>query len=193
MKTKALLFVAIIFFGSCASLRELAAFSKCQFRMDKLTNPNLAGVRIDNKRSLSDLNLIDAGKVTAAFLTGHLPLSFTLNVQAKNPNSTLAAINKLDWIAMLDDVQMASGTLNNRIEIAPNNGQTNIPITISVDLKEILSGRSKDALTNLAFNLTDQNGQPTKVKLKVKPTLMFGSVPVNYPGYITLTKEFKAN
>lgn len=160
--------------------------------MDKLTQPELAGIRIDNKKSISDLNMMDAGKISAALLSGRLPLTFNLNVVAQNPNATLAAMNKMEWIALLDDVEVVRGMVNDRVEIPANNGKTNIPVKISVDLKEVLSSKSKDALLNLAFNLTDPSGQPSRVKLKIKPTLMLGSIPVNYPGYITLSKEFKA-
>lgn len=193
MKTKALFVCIVIFFSSCDALKELSAFSKCQFRMDTLTQPELAGVRLDNKNSINDLTILDATKVTTAFLSGNMPLSFNLNVEAKNPNPTQAAINKLEWIAILDGVEMVSGVLNDRIVIAPNNGKTMIPVKISVDLKEVLSGKSKDALINLAMNLSDPNGKPSRVKLKVKPTLLLGSVPIDYPGYITLTQDFKAN
>lgn len=161
--------------------------------MNTLTQPELAGVRLDNKNSFSDLSILDATKVTTAFLSGTLPLSFTLNVEAKNPNPTQAAINKLEWIAYLDDMQMLQGVLNDRIVIAPNNGKTMIPVKINVDLTEVLSGKSKEALVNLAMNLSDPNGKPSNVKLKVKPTLLLGSVPIDYPGYITLSQEFKAN
>lgn len=193
MKTKAFLFCIVILLGSCDALKELSAFSKCQFRMDTLTQPELAGVRLDNKNSFSDLSLLDATKVTTAFFAGNMPLSFNLNVEAKNPNATQAAINKLEWIAILDDVEMVSGILNERIVVAPNNGKTIIPVKISVDLKDVLSGKSKEALVNLAMNLSDPNGKPSRVKLKVKPTLLLGTMPVDYPGYITLTQDFKAN
>lgn len=192
MKIKAILFCSIILLNSCAALKELSTFSKCQFRIDKLTQPEIAGVRIDNKNSFSDLSIVDAGKVTASLLTGRLPLTFNLNVQAKNPNPTLAAMNKMDWIAMLDGVEVLRGSSNDRVEIAANGGTTMIPLKISVDLKEVLSGKSKDALLNLAFNLADPQGNPSRVKLKIKPTIMLGNVPVQYPGYITLSKQFKA-
>lgn len=160
--------------------------------MGKLTQPEIAGVRIDNKNSISDLNLIDAGRITTSLLAGKLPLTFNLNVEAKNPNSTLAAMNRMEWIAILDNVEVLRGAVNDRVEISPNNGTTTIPVKISVDLKEVLSSKSKDALLNLAFNLTDPKGNPSRVKLKIRPTLMLGSVPVQYPGYITLSQNFKA-
>lgn len=188
----AILAFLLSFAVSCDQIKELATFTKCTFRMKTLTNAELAGVNIQNKSKISQFSLSDAAKVTLAYAKGSLPVSFTLNIEGKNPNTVKASMAKMEWIAYIDDVQISSGTNSERIEIAPNNGTSDIPIQISFDLKKVITKESKDAFVNFGLNLTDASNQPTRVSLKIKPTINIGGVPVTYPGYFTVTKEFGA-
>ena len=177
---------------SCSTLKELVALSKCQFKMGTLKNPKLAGVKILEKKEFSDLTIIDAGRVTAAMIKGKLPLEFTLNIDVRNPNKKMAALNRLDWIAYIDDVEIVHGTMDKRIEIQPNNGVASIPLIVKTDLKQIFKKESRNALLNLGFNLADVNEQPTRVTLMVKPTIMVGKKEMRYPGYISVKQEFSS-
>jgi len=149
----------------------------------------LAGVNIQNKDAMSDLSIMDLAKIGGVIAGGSLPLSFDLNIQAKNPNPGTAAMNKLDWILIIDDVEMTRGVLNQRVEI-PSNMISAFPLAMNLNLMESLSGKSGDALINFALNLAGSSDRPTKIKLKAKPTIMIGSKPIEYPGYITIKHEF---
>ena len=63
-------------------------------------------------------------------------------------------------------------------------------LTISSE-KEV-NNESKDALLNFGFNLADAGNKPTRVGLKLKPTINVGGIPITYPGYIDLGTEFGA-
>jgi len=169
---------------------EATRLSKCEFRIHSVRDLDLAGIDIQNMDSYTDLGLFEAGKLTAAVLQGYVPLKFTLNVQSKNPNDKLAALNKLDWILHVDDIEMTRGVLNERIEIAPNGGQTMIPLSISVDLLEILSGDSGEAVKNFGFNLAGTGDKPTRIMIKLKPTVYVSGQPIEYPGYIKVKTKF---
>jgi hypothetical protein len=189
-------FIAIVFlflWQSCDVLKEVVSFSKCEFRVTTLEKPRLAGIDISSKNKLSDFRLTDAAKLTQAFLAGRLPLTFTLNVEAKNPNPTTAAISRLDWIAYIDDVKVVEGTTDKRIVIPANNGVKEIPLYISTDLRDLLSGKSKDAVINFGLNLANASKKPTRVSLKVKPSVEVSGVMMTYPGYFTLNQEFSSN
>lgn len=163
---------------------------KCDFRMKTLTNTKLAGISIQNLKSFSDLNFLNAGSLTKAYLSGNVPLNFQLNIEGKNPNSTVAKIAKFDWILLIDNVQMVSGTNQQEYQIPANGGTQLIPLNISVNLLEVINNESKSALLNFAFNLADAGNKPTRVDLKIKPTIYVGSIPITYPGYIDLGTEF---
>ncbi|HRS54459.1 MAG TPA: hypothetical protein P5250_07105, partial [Bacteroidales bacterium] len=143
-----------------------------------------------NLTNFSQLNLIDAAKITSAVANGTLPLSFVLNVEAKNPNPVKASMNKLEWILFIDDIEMINGILNKKIEIAPSGGISVFPILMQMDLKKILSGKSGDALLNFGFNLAGAGNKPTRITLKAKPSIMIGNSTITYPGYISINNEF---
>jgi len=182
-------FSAIII-NSCSQLKEMATLTKCQFKLKSVENISLAGVNIQNLTNFSQLNLIDAAKITSAVANGTLPLSFVLNVEAKNPNPVKASMNKLEWILFIDDIEMINGILNKKIEIAPSGGISVFPILMQMDLKKILSGKSGDALLNFGFNLAGAGNKPTRITLKAKPSIMIGNSTITYPGYISINNEF---
>jgi hypothetical protein len=87
-------------------------------------------------------------------------------------------------------VQIATGSLERRIEIPANGGTAIIPLQLNTDLVEILNKDSRQALVNFGLNLADAGNRPTRVSLKVKPTILIGAVEINYPGYFTVTHDF---
>ncbi len=198
---KANAFVAIIltltFLAGCDVLeqaRQVAMLSKCEFKLSSVDQLRLAGVNIQQVKKLSDLNMMDAAKITTAALSGgSLPLNFTLNVEARNPNATTAGMTRLDWILFIDDIQMVSGVNEQRVQIPGNGGTGILPLTIGIDLKQALKGKSGDAIANFGLNLAGAGNKPTRITLKAKPTIMVGSQTIAYPGYLTIQNEFTSN
>ena len=186
--------VTSIAFSACDILdqaRQVAMLSKCEFRLSSVDQLKLAGVNIQQVKKLSDLSLLDAAKITTAAVSGSsLPLNFTLNVEVKNPNAGTAGLTKLDWILFIDDIQMVSGVNEQRVQIPGNGGTGTIPLTIGVNLKEVLKGKSGDAIANFGLNLAGAGNKPTRITLKAKPTIMVGSQYIAYPGYLTVQNEF---
>lgn len=176
--------------SSCSFLKEMAALGKCEFRMTTLEDPELAGIDIDRVRSFSDLGLTDMGIITASIVKGELPLAFTLNIEARNPNPATAAMNKLEYMAFIDDVQVASGAMDRRVEIPPGGGIATIPLRLNTDLIDILGKDSRQALVNFGLNLADAGNKPTRVSLKVKPTILVGGLEIVYPGYFNVKYDF---
>jgi hypothetical protein len=188
------LILSLAWFSSCSVLEQTSQmknFGKCDFRLESTENMKLAGVNIQDKSAMSELSITDIARIGSAVAGGSLPLVFDLNIEAKNPNPVLAAMNKLEWILLIDDAEMTRGVLDQRIEI-PANMTTSFPVAINFDLMKALSGKSRDALINFALNLAGMSNEPTKIKLKAKPTIYFGTTPVEYPGYITIKHEFGA-
>ena len=140
---------------------------------------------------MTDLSLLEMSKIGSVLAGGTLPLTFDLIVQIRNPNQGMAAMNKLDWILILDDIEMTRGVLNERIEI-PAQSESTFPVAMNMDLVKSLSGKSGEALINFALNLTGSGSRPTQIKLKAKPAIMLGPTPIEYPGYITIKEEFGA-
>lgn len=185
--------VTLILLGGCDILEQagqVANLTKCQFRLKNVDQLRLAGVNIQQVNQLSDLTFMDAARITAAATGGNLPLNFTLNVEAKNPNGAIAGLNRLDWILLIDNIEMVSGTNEQSIQIPANGGTSTIPLTIGINLKEALKGRSADAIANFGLNLAGAGNQPTRITLKAKPSIMVNGRSIAYPGYLTIENEF---
>ena len=185
-------FFLVLALSGCRQLRELRSFSRCEFRLGTVQNPTLAGVNVQNVRSIQDVNLVQAGQITAAYASGSLPLDLTLNVDIRNPNNTPAALNQLEWILLIEGKEIVAGLVNERVSINPNGGVSTLPVRISTDLRKILDNNRQEAL-NAAFGLTGSDGKPSpKVTLKVKPAIMIGKTTLRYPGYINVNTNFGA-
>jgi LEA14-like dessication related protein len=183
----------MIFSNGCGVVQQaqqLTNLINCDFRIANVQNIYLAGINIQNLQNIKSLNLTDAARIMVAVAGNSLPLTFQLNIEGRNPNSSPAGMNKLDWMLYIDNIQMTTGSINNRFTIPPNNGTTMIPIQISVNLKQVLQGKSLDAIANFAFNLAGAGNRPTRITAKIQPTIMIGQTALTYPGYITINTNF---
>ena len=187
------LLISLIIIGSCNILEqasELQTFSRCEFRLKSVQNIRLAGVSVQQINQISDLTLMEMARLTTAFVSKDMPFKLTLNVEVQNPNQSKAALNELEWILFIDNIEMTSGMLTQRIEIPPHGGLAVMPVSIGVDLFDVLSGESADAVINFALNLAGAGNRPTRIMLQAKPTIYVGTKAIAYPGYIKIENEF---
>ncbi|WP_299455816.1 LEA type 2 family protein [uncultured Microscilla sp.] len=175
---------------SCRSIRQGKVLSKCEFRLESLQDISLANVRIDKVKSLTDLNLLDAGRITLAFArNSSLPMDLTANIEVKNPNKKTAGLNELRWILYIDDVKMAEGESKQRFEV-PAQGTNILPLKVNLDLKKAMRGKSRSALLKFAFNMAGFGSSASRVKIRAKPSFKVLGGTIRYPGYIKITKEY---
>lgn len=194
-KLKIIIIIALLVTSvSCDVLKqatELTSFVKCKFRLHTIENLKLAGVNIQEIKSMSDLNFLDAAKLTAALSSNKLPMSFILNIQVQNPNQNQAAMNRLDWQLFIDETEITQGILTQRLEIPANETGT-LPLLLTFDLKEVFKKESGNSLLNLVFNLVGAGNEPSHLSLNAKPTIIVGTREIVYPGYITIKNEFNS-
>lgn len=187
---KSLVLVSItLILSSCTQLQQLQNIAKCEFRLNSVENVRLAGVNVQNINSLNQFGITDVAKLSAAYLSNELPLDLKLNIDVRNPNPTAAALSALDWIFLIDDIEMTRGIINQRFQI-PASQTSNIPLLLNFDLKKVLSGKSQNALVNFALNLAGSGDKPTRLALKAKPTIQIGSVNIPYPSYLNIKTDF---
>ena len=182
----------LLLFPGCSILSELTALTKCEFSFHSAQNPSVCGIDISNRRSYSDFGLMDGQVIAGNLLKGTLPFGITANVEVMNPGVNTAAVNSIEWIAFIDDIQVAQGTVTDRIEIAPGGGKSMIPVRIQADLFDYLEGDNPSTMLNFALNLVDAGNQPTRLSMKIKPSVVIGGQSVYYPGFFTITKEFSS-
>lgn len=189
---------AIMNFGCSGVMDAITNIQRLQFKLDKVTGMKVANVPLSNFSSISNIGVIDAANLLAAFTSGKLPVQFTLNVLAKNPNDgtggtkqSSAVIENLAWRLFIDSKETINGNVGNIT--VPGVGQsTNIPILMSFDLLKFFSNGQYNDLINLALALGGSSGSSSRITLKVKPTVSTILGPITYPGeFDVVDREFR--
>jgi hypothetical protein len=193
MKRTILMLAVVLVIASCAQIKQLTTLLSCDFRVSTVDNINMAGINVQKIKSFTDLTFTDGAKLLSAVAGGTLPLNMTVNIEAKNPNPQMAALNKLDWILLIDGIEMATGSTTKRVEVPPNNGTGIFPIQVTADLAKVLSGQSGKNMVNFGLNLAGYGSRPTRITVKAKPTIMIGRSAIEYPGYINIKSEYGGN
>ena len=66
-----------------AAVQQAKTFAQCKFAISKLDQMNMAGINVDNLKSVNDLNLLQAAKLATTYASGSLPLSVTANLKIR--------------------------------------------------------------------------------------------------------------
>ena len=178
--------------NSCSVLSELSALKKCEFRLYSFQDPAVCGIDMSDRRSLSDFTFLDGQLIAANLLRGTLPFDITLNMEVKNPGNNTAAVNSIEWVAYVDDLEVAAGVVDRRIEVPPLGGLAIVPVKIHADLIDYMEGNNPKTMMNFALNLVGTSDQPSNLSMKIKPSLLVAGQTIQYPGFFTITHEFSA-
>ena len=172
----------------CATLREIAALRTVAFSLDRVDNVRIAGVRVDDKRSYSDLSAVETARIAAAIVTKRVPLDLVVHVRAENPrdNQVSARLVDLDWTLFLENRETVSGKLAGT-HLLPPGEPVDVPIGAQLDLLEFFNGSGRD-LVDLALGIAGQGGSPKEVRLEALPTIQTSLGPIRYPGRIVIRR-----
>jgi LEA14-like dessication related protein len=172
--------------GTGNGLTSAYNVTKCEYKYNSISNLNLSGMNLS--KGVSPLQV---PKVIAALsgASSSVPLDFTLNLNVKNPNATVAALNGLEYIINIDDIQFTTGKVNQAMTIAAGETQ-NLPLNIGVDIATLMKGQSKTAVQNIVKNFVGVGSEKSNVTVQIKPTFMMGSMPITSPFYIPVSFSF---
>ncbi len=189
MKNKYLyILMLFITMSGCSVYQSIVNLSRLQFKLGAVNGFTVNGVSLSGKSSLSDFNSIDILKISQAVASGTLPVSFVLNVQAKNPNdgtggypNTSATITEFPWRLLINDKETISGSLKNGVTI-PGTGQiSNIPLQMNLDLVRFFQNKGYEDLINLALAIGGNKGSSSNLTLYAQPTVSTSLGPIKYP------------
>jgi hypothetical protein len=181
--------LAFYLFSSCTATRQASNLANCNFTIRSVENITLAGVGLGNANNISDLTFTEAAMIMAGIAGTSLPLSLDVEMEGQNPNSKPAGVNRVDWKLFVDDIEITNGSLDQPIMI-PASGRTNFSVPVNVDLKRVLSGTSAEVMVNFAMNLGGGGKTPSRIVVKLKPTIVVGGVALKYPGYISVSTKY---
>jgi len=201
MKKVLLLSIAILFTSiSCSVYETMVNLSRLQFKLGDVNNFTVSGIDISNKKSLQDFNALEILSLTQSIATGKLPASFTLNVEAKNPNDgsggypqTNATLKKFPWRLEVDDIETISGNILTPVTVPGTGEIQNIPLTMNIDLIEFFGNKGYENLINLALTLGGQQGSSSKLALYATPTVTSPIGDIKYPGELKIVEQSFTN
>lgn len=172
--------------ASKSSLSGAYNMINCKYSYNSISGLSISGMNLSSGLSLTNITQI------TSILSGNassIPLNFTLNMDVNNPNQSEAAFHGMSYILNIDGVQFTTGNVTQTMNIASGQTQT-LPLTIGVDLAQLMKTESKDAVTNIARNFLGIGSEKSEVSLQIKPTFMIGSVPIQSPVYIPVSFSF---
>lgn len=166
----------------------MAALREVNFRIDRVADARLAGVQLGDIRSYDDISAGDMLRLSAAIAEGEMPLSFTLMLDATNPedNAVDARLTKMDWTLLLNDRETVSGVFDREIVLPPG-APTAVPIDVQLDVVEFFDNNLRD-IVELALAVGG-DGPPQNVKLEAQPTINTAIGPMKYPSRITVVNR----
>ena len=194
-KSLVLVFIALpLLFSQCGVNKQISqakTLGDCRYTIASADSIYLAGIDVRQLKKLEDINPARYPRLATGLLTRNVPLDARLNIDITNPTNKLAGINQLEYRIMLAGQELFNGFLNQRIEVQPGGGRTRVPIRLNTNAYQLLTdGKTRDAFTQLVQNLSGASGtQPSKLTIRIKPTLDLLGKQVNYPGYITIDQD----
>lgn len=196
MMKKSLVFVLLVLpllFSQCSVNQQISqakTLGDCKYNIVSADSVLLAGTDVRQFQFSKLDDLLRYPKLATGLLLRNIPLSARINLGIRNPTAKLAGINQLEYKILLAGQELFTGFLDQRIEVQPGS-TTTIPIRLTTNAYQLITdGATRDAFVQLVQNLGGAaNTQPSKLTVKLKPTLALGNKAVNYPGYITIEQE----
>ncbi len=177
--------------GVSRQIAEAKALGDCRYDILSADSISVSGYDIREFKNTKDLNPLKFPRIATGLLTRSIPFNAKINLDITNPTNKNAAINQLEYRVLLAGQELVNGFINQRIEVAAGGGHARVPIRINTNAYKLISDpNTREAVTQFLGNLAgDKNTQPSRLTIKIKPTLAMGNKAVNYPGYITIDKE----
>lgn len=186
---------------SCSAYETFVNISRLKFKLGEVNGFQLNGVNISNKRKLEDFSPAEILRISSAVAQGTLPVSFTLNVNAKNPNDgtggyprTNATLKDFPWRLFIDAKETISGGLGAPVSVPGTGEETIIPFQMSLDLVRFFKDEGYQSLINLALNIGGYGSQPTELALYAQPTVATTLGDIRYPNEVKIVSyEYTAS
>jgi len=201
MKKIFLISVLLMFtITSCSIYETITNLSRLQFKLGGVNNFNVNGIDISNKSKLSDFSPLEIINLSSIVTSGTLPISFTLNVEAKNPNDGTGGYSKTDanlksfpWHLQIDSKETISGNIASPVTVPGTGEISTIPIQINLDLMQFIESQGYESLLNLVLALGGQQGSAARLTMFADPTVSTVLGDINYPGELKIVDHQFSN
>ena len=169
-----LLFAVML--GGCSVYKSLVNLSNVKFRIKDVNEFEVLGIKISQKSGLDDLNFSDIAKLTQAKFSDSLPVSLTIDIEARNDSKGSYATSDLQIVRFpftlkIDDKKIFEGKVNRRIKIPGKNTIVTFPVNVSFDVLKVFNELSADEIISLIFDLGGKNKNLDRIKIEAEPEI----------------------
>jgi hypothetical protein len=185
--------ITVFAFVQCSILQTITNLSRLQFKLGNVNGFMVNNIDISNKASLSDLSPSEMISLSSIITQGKLPVSFVLNVNAKNPNDgtggyarTDATLKGFKWRLFIDDKETISGDLDAPVTVPGTGEVSNIPLRINLDLLQFFKGEGLEKIANLVLSIGGRQGSSSRITLYATPTVSTPIGDIKYPGELKI-------
>lgn len=189
-----IVFVCMTFLIVCGcgvnkQAQQIAALEKCSYKLLSAEQITVGGTDISNLVNMEKLNLASLPGLALGLLTQDVPLKAKLNLEIKNPTSTVAAINNFEYQVLINSQEFATGLVDQLVDVQPG-GTTVVPVNINLNAYRFIA--NKQVMQDIA-KLLQADSIATEAKglltVKIKPSIKVAGALVKYPGFFTINKE----
>jgi hypothetical protein len=189
-------FLLVSTFSGCNVYQTISNVSRLKYKINSATDYKVIGISITDKKSLKDFNSIELLKLTAGLMKGNLPLTFLLNVEAKNPNDgnggfarTDLNISSFPWRLYLNEKEIVQGNIAEPVFVPGKGESVIIPIKIEFDMAKSFKEKSLDDILLLLLQIGGVHGSTSNLKMIAKPVLGTPFGKLEYPNEITIVDK----
>lgn len=187
---------SVFLFNSCNIYKTLQNVTRLKFKLNTIDNLQLSGIPISNRKSIKDFNAVELLKLSSGVAKGNLPLTFTLHVNAFNPNDgkggyprTDLKLSSFPWRLLIDDKETISGNISSPVVVPGVGEAVDFPLQINFDLYKFFNDKGYEGLMNLALRLSELGGSSVDVKLAAKPTISSSIGNITYPNELFIVHQ----
>ncbi|MEW6509248.1 MAG: hypothetical protein AB1432_16060 [Bacteroidota bacterium] len=190
------LLLFVLFLYGCSVFRTYENVSRLKYRIHSAENFRLLGISIDTKKSIKDFSSIELLKFSSGLLKRNLPFTFSINIEAKNPNDGKGGYPQTDlylesfpYKLFLNEKEIIVGDIEKPVFV-PGKGETTlITLNIEFDIAKSFEEKKLDDILSLLLRLGGIGGSTSNLKLLVKPTIGSPIGRINYPAEITIVDK----
>lgn len=143
-------------------LKAVRTYAKTTFQLAAIDEAQLAGLDVRGP-----LTADQTQQLRAASQADNVPLRLKLRIDARNPNRDKMLLNQLEYLVLVNNREVASGSTDDVYEIGARSTLA-IPITFTANAHEALAaGLTPEALT-LALSTWGRPG--SRFSVQVRPT-----------------------
>ncbi|MDQ8052766.1 MAG: LEA type 2 family protein [Pedobacter sp.] len=184
--------ILFICFSSCGINRQaqqLKMLEKCDYKLIGASHVNLAGTDVRRLIEEKSFSLTNIPSLALGYLKKDIPLNANLDLEISNPSTNLAAINNFEYIILVNQQEIANGSVDQRVSIAAGE-KVRVPVQLHANVYQfIANGKILGDITSFLSGGVSGNEKKGLLTLKIKPSIMVGGSLVKYPGFITIDKE----